>query len=231
MTPRSIRRAAERKANKLARKADSNSQNAQFSTGPVTEAGKAKSSLNALTFALTGRTVLLPTDDAARYQGHVYAYTDHFQPKGPEEQSLVQSLADTSWRLARIPGLEMAIFAQGSIEFAEEFEDQEEPVRRALIEAQTYLAYEKQLRNLNLQEARLVRRREKETAELRLLQQARIARELREASTQRAALPDDETVSPDLLNEAGFVFSNAATTPVPHSPSIVPSYPLQANAA
>jgi hypothetical protein len=220
MTPRSIRRAAERKANKLARKAEINSQNAQFSTGPVTEAGKAKSSLNALKSALTGGTVLLPTDDAARYQAHVQDYANHFQPKGPEEQSLVQSLADTSWRLARIPALEMAIFAQGSIEFAEEFEDQEEPVRRALIEAQTYLAYEKQLRNLNLQEARLVRRREKETAELRRLQQERIARELSEADIQRPT-PQDKDAKPAIpepLDEVGFVFSPAATSPMPRPP-------------
>lgn len=42
-----------------------------------------------------------------------------------------------------------------------------------MIELQTFLTYEKQLRNLQLQEARLARRREKETAELRKLQQER----------------------------------------------------------
>jgi hypothetical protein len=137
MTPRSTRRAAERKANKLARKAEANRENAQLSTGPITEAGKAKSSLNAVKSGLTGRTVLLPTDDAAQYQTHVQSYEDHFKPIGPEEQALVQSLADTSWRLTRIPGLEMAIYAQGRIEFADEFEEQEAAVRPALIEAQT----------------------------------------------------------------------------------------------
>ncbi len=135
-----LRREPERKANKLARKTVANRENAQLSTGPVTEAGKAKSSLNALKSGLTGRAVLLATDAAAQYQAHVQSYADHFQPVGPEEQTLVQSLADTAWRLARVPGLEMAIYAQGRIEFADEFEDQNEAVRPALIEAQTALA-------------------------------------------------------------------------------------------
>jgi hypothetical protein len=226
MTPRSIRRAAERKASKVARKAAINRENAQLSTGPITEVGKAISSLNALKSGLTGRTVLLSTDEAAQYQIHMQSYEDHFQPIGPEEQALVQSLADTSWRLARIPGLEMAIYAQGRIEFADEVEEQAEAVRPALIEAQTYLAYEKQIRNLHLQEARLVRRREKETAELRHLQQECIAKEAREA-----AQPNRKSIIPEGLAEFGFDFPSSETAhrlPLAESPY---SHPTQANAA
>jgi hypothetical protein len=210
MTPRSIRRAAERKANKLAHKALTNRENAQLSTGPVTEAGKAKSSLNALKSGLTGRAVLLATDDTAQYRAQIQSYEDHFQPVGPEEHALVQSLAETAWRLARIPGLEMAIYAQGSIEFADEFEEQDETVRPALIEAQTYLAYEKQIRNLHLQEARLVRRREKETAELRRLQQERAAKEARnrESGERPHVQPDRNPVNAEVLSGFGFEFAN-----------------------
>jgi hypothetical protein len=147
--------------------------------------------LNAVKTGLTGVTVLLSTDDAAEYQRHIAAYEKEFQPVGLEESELVQSLADISWRLRRIPALEMAIYAQGRIEFADQFEDQADPaVRRSLIELHTHLVYEKQLRNLQLQEARLVRRREKETAELRRLQAERKQRE-----------PEAN----------GFVFSNADT--------------------
>jgi hypothetical protein len=42
-----------------------NKENAQHSTGPRTRAGKLRSSLNALTHGLTGRTVLLPSEDPA----------------------------------------------------------------------------------------------------------------------------------------------------------------------
>jgi hypothetical protein len=104
----------------------------------------------------------------------------------------------------------MAIYAQGSIEFADEFEEQDEAVRPALIEAQTYLAYEKQLRNLHLQEARLVRRREKETAELRRLQQERAAKEARnrESGERPNVQPDRNPINPEVLSGFGFEFAN-----------------------
>ncbi len=199
MTARSIRRAAERKAKKLALKSEkstspssarleANRANAQLSTGPRSEEGKRTSSLNAVKTALTGVTVLLPTDDAAEYQRHIAAYEKEFRPVGIEESEFVQSLADISWRLRRIPALEMAIYARGSVEFADHCADENDPdVRRGLIELHTHLVYEKQLRNLQLQEARLVRRREKESAELRRLQQERKQREAHELDSAPAA--------------------------------------------
>jgi hypothetical protein len=57
-----------------------NQRNAQLSTGPTSETGKAKSSLNAVKTALTGRTVLLPSDDAAEYERHISAYEKELQP-------------------------------------------------------------------------------------------------------------------------------------------------------
>jgi hypothetical protein len=99
------------------------------------------------------------------------------QPVGQSEADLVQSIADTTWRLRRIPALEAAIFARGHVEFAEAFNEHDPSVRSSMIELETFLKYEKQLRNLQLQEARLARRREKETAELRKLQQERKAKE------------------------------------------------------
>jgi hypothetical protein len=205
MTPRSIRRAAERQAAKLARKAEkaitpqpatepqpagsgsgliseaqlqANRANAQLSTGAKTLDGKATSCLNAVKTGLTGRTVLLHTDDTAEYQRHIAAYEKELAPVGQRECDLVQSIADTIWRLRRIPGLEMAIYAYGRVQFADNFKDHDEALRPGMIELQTFITYEKQLRNLQLQEARLSRRREKETAELRELQQARKKKEL-----------------------------------------------------
>ena len=233
MTPRSIRRAAERKAMKLARKAErisleaqtppaapvlisearlaANRSNAHLSTGPTTPEGKSKASLNAVKTALTGRTVLLPTDAVAEYQRHIALYEKEFKPVGLEESELVQSLAEISWRLRRIPALEMAIYAQGRIEFANHFADQEDPaVRRSLIELHTHLVYERQLRNLQLQESRLVRRREKESAELRRLQQERAQKEkcaLESAAQLYVAATGDTKPSDPAVH--GFEFSIA----------------------
>jgi hypothetical protein len=189
-----------------------NRANAQLSTGPTTSAGKAKASLNAIKTALTGRTVLLSSDDAVQYERHIIAYQHELKPIGQRESDLVQSIADSAWRLTRIPGLEMAIYARGHIQFAESFNDHEPSLRPAMIELQTFLTFEKQLRNLQLQEARLHRRREKDTAELRQLQEERKQEtkrkqlEILEAATRQyvIAREDKKTFNPA---EHGFEFS------------------------
>ena len=205
MTARSIRRAQERKAKKLARKANieeirelavvatapersvaaaepteisparlaANRANATLSTGPRTEEGKAQSSTNALKTALTGRTVLLPSDDVAAYEQFVDRFVREFQPVGDRECELVQSIADTNWRLRRIPTLEFAIYARGRTQFAEKFAMEPADAQASLIDLETFLFYEKQLRNLLLQESRLRRQRDKDLAELRAVQQDR----------------------------------------------------------
>ena len=108
-----------------------NRQNAQASTGPKSDAGKAKSSLNAVKTGLTGRTVLLPSDDAVAYEAYVARFVAEYQPANEKEQALVQSLADTEWRLLRIPALEMGIYAVGRLELASNFQDIEDPQARA----------------------------------------------------------------------------------------------------
>ena len=228
MTPRSIRRAAERKARKeqerkaknMALRAEelvttqadvadfelpaiseaklqANRANSQLSTGPKSPETKAKVALNAVKTALTGRTVLLPGDDAADYERHVQAFAEEYAPVGPRESDLVQSIADSWWRLKRIPCLESALLAKGYLEFADSFDDHDPSVRPSLITAEAFLKYEKQIRNLQLQESRLFRRYEKDRAELMALQQTRKQRE--------AELPE-QTPRPA---ELGFEFSTA----------------------
>ncbi len=150
-----------------------NQKNAQLSTGPTSDTGRSKSCLNAVKTGLTGRTVLLPGDDAALYEAHVAHYLKHHQPANEDEQNLVQALADTEWRLQRIPSLEMGIYAVGSLEFAELFPLEDEAVRKQLIQAKVFLAYQRQLNNLSIQEGRLRRQREKDTEALRELQDER----------------------------------------------------------
>jgi hypothetical protein len=83
-----------------------NQANAQRSTGPKTGKGKQISSLHALRHGLTGRQVTLPTEDIGAYRRHVNAFEEHLQPRGPIEANLVQSLADTAWRLNRVGALQ-----------------------------------------------------------------------------------------------------------------------------
>jgi hypothetical protein len=148
--------------------------NGALSHGPTSETGKATSSLNALKTGLTGRTVLLPSEDAALYEAHLAQFRERYQPVGDQELALVQTLADTHWRLARIPILEEGIFALGRLEFAELFPDQEEGVRQQLIQAKTFVTYQRQFANLITQEGRLRRQAEKDLAALQALQQPRL---------------------------------------------------------
>src|SRR6266849_11043033 len=78
-----------------------NRENASHSTGPKTEAGKQRSSLNALRHGLTGHTIVLPSEDLAAYQRFTKRFFDDLKPQGILEEQLVQTLADTSWRLNR----------------------------------------------------------------------------------------------------------------------------------
>jgi hypothetical protein len=145
-----------------------NRANAQLSSGPKTPEGKAKISHNALKTGLTGRTILLPSDDVAAYQSHCERVFKQFSPETDEEKRLSQSIADTLWRLERIPSLEAGIYAIGRCELASQFADEEdEAVRKAMIEAQIFLSYRRDLNNLSIQEARLRRLYEKDEAELK----------------------------------------------------------------
>ena len=166
-----------------------NRANALKSSGPVTLVGRNTIRLNALKTALTGATVLLHTDDYALYAAHLRRYENQFQPVGPEEKALVQSIADIRWRLNRIPALEMAIIVLGRNSVEDELGSARLPPETVCIaEVTTRREHEKELRNLHLQENRLARRREREMAELLGLQAERKANEEQALATAAKAV-------------------------------------------
>ena len=168
---------------------------------------ESKSSLKTVKTGLTGRTVLLPGDDAALYEAHVAHFFSRYQPAGEAEQNLVQSLADTEWRLQRIPSLEMGIYALGNLEFADQFPTEAPEVRKHLIQAKIFLAYQRQLSNLSNQESRLRRQREKDAAALRELQDRR--QEERKKRLEEVADKYIEANGNLNLAEIGFEFSKS----------------------
>ncbi len=89
-----------------------NRANALRSTGPRTAAGKQRSSRNAVTHGLTAASPVLPSEDLAAYQHHCRQLLDEYQPATPTESQLTQQLADTAWRLNRIPLLEADLLSQ-----------------------------------------------------------------------------------------------------------------------
>ena len=191
---------------------NANRQNAQQSTGPKTETGKAISSHNAVKTALTGVTILLPNEDVEAYKKLGAVLVERYQPVGTLEEHLVQSIINSEWRLLRIPNLEAGIYALGHAELADQFSPLE-------LELQTYLKYERQLKNLSLQESRLRRMRDKDIAELRAIQTTRQEKEEAEkqatAQKQPAAKPEPPAAAAAPANpnqpEIGFEFSTAET--------------------
>jgi hypothetical protein len=183
---------------------NANLSNCRLSTGPKTEEGKAKSSQNAVKTALTGQTILLASDDVAEYEKIGQIFIAQHKPATYEEEVLVQCVIDTEWRLMRIPVLEEGIYAVGRLELADTA-----PVH--LLQTQVYLKYERQFKNLSLQENRLRRNREKDLARLKALQTERHEKEattkkLEEMRKQQQPQPKPEPTVPTsaiaLFNEA-----------------------------
>jgi len=94
-------------------RAETNRANAQNSTGPRTETGKQRSSLNALRHGPTGQTIVLPSADLAAYQKHCKEFFDEYRPKNKTETHLLQTMADLSWRLNRASSIETNLLALG----------------------------------------------------------------------------------------------------------------------
>jgi DNA-binding TFAR19-related protein (PDSD5 family) len=157
-----------------------NQANSQYSTGPKTEAGKQRSSLNALSHGLTSQVVVMPTEDPHAYQRHLKSLTDEYHPVGATETLLTQALADAAWRLNRV----------------------------AALEANLLTASVEKLANLSLHSQRLSRQFERTLAQLRDLQKIRRNRENDDLDNLLDIMEmyesKGETYEP---SEDGFVFS------------------------
>ena len=83
-----------------------NRRNAEQSTGPITEAGKAASRWNAMRHGLTARHVLLPGEDPDEFAAFCAAYLEELQPVGVIEAMLTDEVIALSWRLGRAGWIE-----------------------------------------------------------------------------------------------------------------------------
>jgi hypothetical protein len=140
-----------------------NRANTLRSTGPRTPAGKQRSSLNALRHGLTASSAVLPSEDRAAYDAHRRGFFDEYQPTTQTETQLVQEIADTAWRLNRIPSLEAALLDRAA----------NPPSEQARIDFDIVDAH----RALGLHYTRLSRQFQKTVDQLREIQSDRAERE------------------------------------------------------
>jgi hypothetical protein len=173
-----------------------NRANSEHSTGPRTAAGKQRSSLNALRHGLTAQTAVLPTEDPIAYQQHCRQFDEH-QPATATETHLVQELADTSWRLKRIPLLEADILSR-----ALSPAPSPEPPAFDIVDAHRLLA------SLGLHGTRLSRQFQKTLDQLREIQIDRRERQRRDLKDAAAMLEHHKHKGiPWEPADDGFVFS------------------------
>lgn len=154
-----------------------NRANSQRSTGPCTAAGKQRSSLNALRHGLTAASAVLPSEDPAAYEDHRRRFFDEYHPATPTESQLVKELADTSWRLNRIPLLEAEVLARAAAPVP-----LDEEITFDIVDAHRLIG------NLGIQGQRLSRQFQKCLETLRDVQAARAERDRRDLKDAAALL-------------------------------------------
>ncbi len=185
----------------LARRAAVNRANSTHSTGPRTESGKQRSSFNALSHGLTARIAVLPTEDPDTYQRHIQEYLDEYKPATPTETQLVHEIANTAWRLNRIPFLEAELLSRAT----------NPPTEQAAIDFDIVDAH-RALATLGLHGSRLSRQFQKALEQLRDIQEERRRLERRELTEAAELLMRHQRKGlawePDWVpSDDGFVFS------------------------
>jgi hypothetical protein len=174
-----------------------NRANSQHYTGPRTEAGKQRSSLNALRHGLTATSPVLPSEDPAAFEAHRRQFFDEHQPATPTESQLVQELADTSWRLNRIPLLEAEVLARAAAPVP-----LDEEITFDIVDAHRLIA------NRGIQGHRLSRQFQKSLEALREIQADRAHHERRDLNDAAALLELHKHKGiPWQPADHGFVFS------------------------
>jgi len=118
---------SETKANTVsARKAEANRRNAQKSTGPRTKEGKAKSAANSYQHGFYAKH-LFPTEaqkaDRPDYLAVAGGYVEHYQPVGYIENHLVERIAVTELRMARLLRFEQEMITTWRLPYASKSAD------------------------------------------------------------------------------------------------------------
>ena len=187
-----------------------NRANASHSTGPKTEAGKHRSSLNALRHGLTGHTIVLPAEDLDAYNRFTQQSFHDLKPVGFLEEQFAQIIADTLWRLHRIPAFEHNLMALGFSEHENSIKTEHPEAHAALVITEAQRDETRALNAISMHGERLSRLLERTLQRLQNLQSQRRDTEASQLSEAAALLQMDKKQElPYNPSEDGFVFSTA----------------------
>jgi hypothetical protein len=105
---------------------------------------------------------------------HVNRIFQDLSPVTDKERVIVQTVADTDWRLLRIAPLEASVWAMGFRKLADLYpEETNEATRTSIIQGEVFAFFRRDFSNVALQERRLRNQRIADLAELKALQQER----------------------------------------------------------
>jgi hypothetical protein len=108
--------------------------NAKKSTGPSTDDGKARSSMNALKTGIDAKTQLIRGEIWTDLQELIGEYHDRFRPTTPDQRLLVDILIDCDWLLRRFRAIETQLWEKAyhifDITLAQAFTDKSDEFTR-----------------------------------------------------------------------------------------------------
>jgi hypothetical protein len=197
---------------------DANRANAKKSTGP-SEAGKARSRLNAIPDGLTGQITTLSDQDRPVFEHLKAELIAGFNPQTPMERKLAQAITWDTWRLDHLRAIEMNVYALG-VEESLHDEDAEaegdhdpDEFDTALADARTFRAEAKRFELMSLYGTRMNRSMHRNLAILRDLQAERKRNHERDTNEEILIarlhefndMPIQASTAP---SKNGFFFSN-----------------------
>ena len=195
---------------------EANQANAQHSTGPRTEQGKKRASMNATRHNLTGQVIMLPQEDAAHYLQFCKNIHGAYKPEGHLEIQIAQSIADDEWRLNRIRAIEFVAVASGHYTEEGDTRCDNAEIHAAVTQVNVFWNNPEKLALYSLYEQRITRNLHKNEKRLKTLQAERRAaleqaleeaRLLAELAQSRGETYDAALDFPTFTAKNGFVFS------------------------
>jgi hypothetical protein len=88
-----------------------NRANAQLSTGPRSVEGKAASSRNSMKLGIYSESLIIPGEDPDALAELARSYEEHFQPVGPVEVGLLQTIIRSQWLKQRFARIETEVLS------------------------------------------------------------------------------------------------------------------------
>lgn len=185
--------------------------NATLSTGPMTEAGKARAGVNALRYGGTSSKVVLPHESQEEFDKYRSETLEHPAPANEHERTLTERVVETYWRMQRMYRVETA-FMKNRMEAIADANTGVTPGDEALALMLIDPAEIKRVALMQRYIASAERAYNKAVSDLAKAQKERRRREVEDAWLEEATRPDIDH-SGSVEDEIGFVSQRQDSPP------------------